>query len=146
MEVTLKELLMEIENKWERPSIDDERDAIESVETEYDMEIGSIVNAFPNGNMRMLPDSIWQSLQNTDSTKTESFYDLVQVIQKQQKKDPSYDKDWKGLRDVYSDDIKKMKAPIVVKHKGDYILVSGNARLMVAKAMKISPFVFLVQV
>ena len=146
MEVTLKQLLLEIENKWEIPSLNDEMDAVNSVADEFDIDTDDIIKNFPNGELRMLPNSIWEKLQNTDSTKSNSYYDIVQIIQKHQKKDPSYEKDWKNLKDGYSDDVKKMKSPIVVKKGKDYILISGNARLMVAKVMKISPLVYLFQV
>lgn len=143
MEITLKQLLLEIDNKWEIPSLNDEEAAIRSAAEEFDLSLKTIVDRFPSGQLRLMPQKVWERLKNTDSTKTESFYDMVQTIQKHQKKDPTYEKDWKNIKDGFKDDVKKMKAPIVVRHKNEYILLAGNARLMVAKAMNVPPFVYL---
>lgn len=143
MEVTLKQLLLEIEQKWEIPSLNDEEDSIRSAAEEFELSVKEIIAKFPTGQLRLLPKKVWETLQNTDSTNTYSFYDVVNVIQKHQKKDPSYEKDWQDIKDGYKDDFKKMDAPIVIKRGKDYILLAGNARLMVAKAMGITPFVYL---
>lgn len=142
MGTSLKQLLLEIENKWEKPSFEEERSEFEKIAEELDLDMSELERNFTNGELRMFPKKIWNQLKNTDSTKTTSFDDLVQVIQKMKKTDPEFDRDWKGIALA----IKKglpMKAPIILKHKKAYYLIAGNTRLMVAKAMDNQPFIWL---
>jgi hypothetical protein len=146
MELSLKRLIIESEQKWEKPSFEEEREEFERTAEELDIPIEKLETAFKEGNLRMMPKSIWEKLKNTDSTKTESFYELVMVLQKYQKKDPEFERDWKGLRKAFDKKL-PMKAPIVLKHDKEFYLISGNTRLMVAKVLETQPvFIYLVSV
>jgi hypothetical protein len=143
MELSLKRLLTEIEQKWEKPSFGEEREEFERTAEELDLKLEKLHDAFKNGNLRLLPKSIWEKLNNTDSIKTDSFDSLVQVLQKYKKKDPEFERDWLGMKNAYKKGL-PMKAPIVLKHKGEYHLIAGNTRLMVARVLGVQPFVFLI--
>ena len=88
--------------------------------------------SFKNGNLSMLTDKKWNRLRNTESTKVTSFYDITQIIQKK----PDY-KDVEGIRNAY-DNQKAVYAPIIMFYEGDYHLVAGNTRLMLAKAYRLT--------
>lgn len=143
MSLSLKRLIIESEQKWEKPSFNEELEEFERTAEELDLDINSLKNAFENGELRMLPSRIWEKIKNTDSLKTDSFDSIVQVIQKYQKKDPEFERDWRGLKNSYN---KKhpMKAPIVLKHNKEFYLIAGNTRLMVAKVLGVTPFVYLI--
>lgn len=143
MDLKLKDLILESEKKWKIPSFNDEYNNLEFIAEQLDLSMDTIKTEFNQGELRILPNSIWDKLKNTDSTKTENFHDLVQVIQKYQKKDPEYSKDWKSIKNGMKDSMAKMTAPVVMKHGKDYYLISGNCRLMVAKALSVQPFVYL---
>jgi hypothetical protein len=143
MELSLKRLITESEQKWEKPSFEEEREEFTRTAEELDLNIDALEKSFKSGNLRMLPNRVWDKLKNTDSNKTESFDQLVQVIQKYKKKDPTFERDWLGLKKAYKQGL-PMKAPIVLKHGKEFYLIAGNTRLMVAKVLGVQPFIYLV--
>jgi hypothetical protein len=146
MDISLKRLITESEQKWEKPSFDEEKEEFERTAEELDIPLSELEDAFNHGNLRMMPKPIWEKLKNTDSANTETFDELVQILQKYKKKDPEFERDWRTLRKAFDKKL-PMKAPIVLKHDKEFYLISGNTRLMVAKVLETQPvFIYLVSV
>ena len=140
--IKLKDLLIETKNVWKKPTYKSEDKAFDEAAEELDLDIAKIKKSFNNGAIKPLVKDVWSQLKNTDSTKTDTFHDLVQILQKYEKSDPEFKKDWKGIQNGFKKK-SSMVAPIIMKHGKQYYMISGNTRLMVAKAMTIQPYVYL---
>lgn len=93
-----------------------------------------------NGKMNALNDEMWSRLENTDSCDIEEGdWETVESKSKEASRDFLVSKN-------KIEDGELLDAPIIVKIGGTLHLVSGNTRLMVAKALGIKPQVYLFEV
>jgi hypothetical protein len=112
---------------WEKPSKDEEKNEFSRYPKKY-------WNKFEAGRLVDLDEKTWSNLKNTDSY---SIKDIDHA---------------KELANIYKRDIEsilkadKLPAPIVVEKNKEYELVSGNTRLMVARALKIKPKIWLIEI
>jgi ABC-type proline/glycine betaine transport system ATPase subunit len=84
-----------------------------------------------------LDEDIWQQLKNTDSLRiAEGDWNAVKNI-------IGETRDWRALKAAMMRG-ERIDAPIIVKIGTEYHKVSGNTRLMVARALGIRPKVLLV--
>jgi hypothetical protein len=127
---------------WIIPSFRKEKGEIERVAKHLGQD-GSFVEKFllheVTAILVPLTDEIWGKLENTDSdsVKFGAWNDVAECA-------GQVHRDWQTLRDrmvVGSE----MDAPIIYQSNGTYHLVSGNTRLMVAKALGITPQVVIVE-
>lgn len=81
------------------------------------------------GSLQVLSSEIWEQLENTDSNTEISNGDF----QKAKELAQHYKKDYDGLVAAIEKG-EKLSAPIILHWNGCYHLVSGNTRLMIAKA------------
>ena len=132
---------------WKKTSFDDELSEFKRTTEEYTPEQGSarkkaiesnlqyLKQQYNKSNPIMLTDQIWKSLGNTDSWGIKNLSDVNDRILKNSKTS--------GMRDATSVVMEYMsgsvRAPIVLQTGDGYILIAGNTRLMVAKALGISP-------
>ncbi len=90
-----------------------------------------------------LTDELWSKLENTDSYDIPAEdWDLVE--HHAVAGHPEHARDWRSLRVKIESGV-SIDAPIVLKIGNELHLVSGNTRLMVARAKGIIPNVLLVQ-
>lgn len=138
--VSLKKILVENKIRWDFPILEEESNSFINASQELEIHHSDLLEAYKNGKILPLSSKNWDKLQNTDSTKVTSFLDIVETIQKYQKNDPDYSRDWKSIKEGYKTG--NMKAPIIAITKNGHYLIEGNARLMVAKAMGIKPWAY----
>lgn len=92
------------------------------------------------GELVPLSDVVWENLENTDSKDiTAGDWATVEhnsIVLK---------RNYTDLRDKLQAG-KEIDAPIIMRYKNSYHLVSGNTRLMVARALSMRPRVLLFEV
>ncbi len=93
-----------------------------------------------------LSEQVWKDLDNTDS------YDIVREgwvrvneHVEHTNKETGSNRDWRYLKQKIEQE-QELDASIILKHDGEFHLVSGNTRLMVARALGITPKVLLVEI
>jgi hypothetical protein len=94
------------------------------------------------GRLMELSEEVWSRLGNTDSFDIgESGWNTV----RQHSDSQEVKRDWESLKNllVRGDAV---DAPIIMKRRGEYHLVSGNTRLMVARALGMRPHVLLFEI
>lgn len=81
---------------------------------------------------------LWTKLENTDSNDVKKGeWEKIENLSDQ------VNRDWEDIKKKMENNT-TMDAPIILKYKDVYHLVSGNTRLMVAKALGITPRVMIV--
>ena len=90
-----------------------------------------------------LSEEMWGQLENTDSYDI-ALEDWSDVEGHAVAGHANHPRDWQLLKAQYEEGA-SIEAPIVLKTKDVLHLVSGNTRLMVARALKIIPKVLLVE-
>ena len=114
------------------------RRVAEYFDEDADSFTGKFLQAFQNGAMIRLNTKLWEQLENTDSSKiSQNDWDAVKYYAEQ------YKRDWESLKKKMEEK-SELDAPIVLRYKNILHLVSGNTRLMVARAMGETPNVLLV--
>ncbi len=146
----------EIKPNWARPNLEKERGEIERVIKEFLLEesteenIRRVINALEASPLVDLSDSEWESLENTDS-----FHNI----------EPGHIEEAERITDEYNEELLpenkrdfqnilnsimrggNMEAPTILKNKdGKLHLISGNTRLMIARALRIRPKVIIGQI
>lgn len=125
------------------PNITAERGEFERVGKTYGLDyIELIRQAGTAGRLVKLSEEVWSQLGNTDSFSIdESDWNTVR-----QHSDTQEEKrDWESLKNILMRG-DSVDAPIIMKRGGEYHLVSGNTRLMVARALGMRPYVFLFEI
>lgn len=92
------------------------------------------------GELMLLSDLVWNTLDNTDS-KDITLGDWATVAHNS----VVLKRNYVDLKDKLQAG-KEIDAPVIMKYKNTYHLVSGNTRLMVARALGIRPNVLLFEV
>jgi hypothetical protein len=93
-----------------------------------------------NGDLVTLEENVWSSLENSDSPTIEiGGWEQVQELSSQ------VNRDWENLKNKLEQGT-VLQAPIVMKFGDSFHLVAGNTRLMVSKAMGITPKVLLFEI
>lgn len=110
---------------WVKPKKIEEKDEFSRYPKKY-------WNRFEDGKLIDLDEEIWAKLENTDSY-------LIDSMEQAREFASIYKKD---IENILKAD--KLPAPIIVKIEDKYELVSGNTRLMVARALKIKPKVWVI--
>lgn len=132
---------------WIRPEIKKEMGEIKRVLQYFlGLEVTSesvdyLVKIIEKSEPVKLTTDIWQNLENTDSWHNIEYGEVEEVYKKieksNQKLEPRYRRNAytivKGMKSG------NMEMPIIIKKEGVYHLVSGNTRLMVCRALKITP-------
>ena len=133
-----------IENQKEQfifPNLGKEYGEFERVAEKYSLtsarELITIARA---GKLVTLSEDLWSQLENTDSYHINED-DFGQVAEFS----TMVNRDWESLKDKIVAG-QELDAPIVMKLQGHYHVVSGNTRLMVARAAAIRPKVLLFEV
>lgn len=115
------------------PSITKEESALQDAAENIHLNLKQLTTAFHLGRLIPLSDNMWKSLENSDSWKTNSQEDLH----------GNCEKEWNLLMKAFKQN-NVIEAPIVLELNGKYHLLSGDAKLMCMKVMKIEPQVYLI--
>ena len=121
--------------KWHKPSIESEIEAFEQAARVLSLDLETVLQKVARGWMEEMSDSVWSQLQNSDSWKIESMEEAEKISNLR-------DKNLASIIGAIIDG-KGVPAPIVLflSDRTPY-LVSGNTRLMAAKALGSVPEVF----
>ncbi len=116
------------------PDITKERGEFERVADTFGVDSETLVFlASEEGRLRDLSNEIWEKLDNTDSNKYEKDnWEAVREFSEM------CGRDWLDLKKKIEKG-NRIDAPIIMKYGELYHLVSGNTRLMVARALGIIP-------
>ena len=90
--------------------------------------------------LEVLTNEIWEKLENTDSNQVIENDDLDKVIELSEE----YDREWKTKLETIKNN-HSIPAPIIFEMNGRYHKVSGNTRLMLAKALGKIPMIAIVR-
>lgn len=121
--------------EWLKP--DNELGELKRTALELNISYQKLLSAYKNGNITKLNDRDWSMLQNTDSWETTDMSYVKKYANE-------YGRDVDRLVNAFLQD-EKMDAPIVLSIDDSMYLVAGNTRLMVARALGIIPYVWLIQ-
>lgn len=125
------------------PDVKKELGEIERVAKEYGGEyekefITEFIKRGSKQALSSLESWLWSKLENTDSNDVKKGeWEKVKDLSDQVRRD------WEDIKKKMEDNT-TMDAPIILKYKDTYHLVSGNTRLMVAKALGVTPRVMIV--
>ncbi len=125
---------------FKEPDIFKEKGELERVAEKYEIDSSVLIYQAQQGKMRMLSESVWSTLDNTDSYDIEAGdwgtveHNAFQV-----------GRDWQSVKTALETGV-LLDAPIIMKQGDKTHLVSGNTRLMVARAMGIRPVVWVFEV
>ena len=123
---------------WHKPLLKHEGGELKRVAQEHGLDHSALKASFKAGKQVPLPNHIWKKLQNTDSYHTDT-------PQKAHSLAKQYGRDSHSIGKVMKNG-GNMPAPVVMKHKGEYHLVGGNTRLMMARAHKVKPQVHMMEI
>ena len=140
--IHLKSLITENSFPWKSPSIQGANENIDMLCDDLLLEKDTVLKSFNTGQIVYFSPSKLEKLKNAKIPQVNTFLDLVEYMQSEQKKNPEYNRDWKSIKNA----LKKkdmMEAPVVMKHKNDYYLLDGNIRLMTARILNETPMVYL---
>jgi len=126
------------------PDVKNELGEVERVAQLYHSEtpqefIEKFILKSAESNLSTLSDFDWSRLENTDSGDVEKG-DWVSVGELAE----SHGRDWKILK-TQMESGGEIEAPIIYRNMNSLHLVSGNTRLMVAKALGVRPQVLVVE-
>lgn len=119
---------------WHKPNLEEEYNELKRVADEENISIKQLVAAANVSDVSPLTDSDWDRLENTDSNQSLSLKKF-RAIAKQ------YNRDSVSIENALRKNV-SLPAPIVLhRQEKNPTLVSGNTRLMAAKALGIKPYV-----
>ncbi len=137
----MKESFAEVATPFKYPNIQREEGEFERVGATFGVETSVLMFQAQKGELVTLSENIWRNLENTDSNRFERG-DWEAVAEHAKAHDVG--RDWEDLKSKLETG-KQLDAPIIMKFGERYHLVSGNTRLMVARAKGIRPTVLLFQ-
>ena len=138
-----------INPNWIRPDLKRERGEIERVLQEFLGEVPSkenlkrVMEILDNAPMAELSEELWESLENTDSfhnIRPGHLEDIEKIVEEyNQELDPENKRYFERHLERYLKGI-PMETPTIIRNKdGISHLISGNTRLMVARALGVRP-------
>ena len=119
------------------------RIAIELFPLNEKFSVKSFIEEVKKSKLVPLKENLWAQLENTDSYGISlGCWDDVKYHAVDG--NPEHPRDWQGLKRLMEAK-GSLEAPIILKYaENKYHLVSGNTRLMVARALGVSPQILLV--
>jgi hypothetical protein len=129
--------------QFKYPNIMKEEGEFERVAQTFGIEASVLMFQAQNGELVQLDNDVWDKLENTDANSFEAGD--WEAVHDHSNPDGEKKRDWEDLKNKL-DDGAVLNAPIIMKFGERYHLVSGNTRLMVARAKGISPKVLIFEV
>ena len=125
------------------PDIESETGEFERVADAFGIDSSVLMFLAHDGQLVSLDLELWSKLENTDSNSFEAGD--WSTVHSHSNPDGEQKRDWENLRDKVEGG-KVLDAPIIMKYGNRYHLVSGNTRLMVARAKGIVPKVLIFEI
>lgn len=136
----MKESFEQPSSLFVHPDTQKEKDELERVEREFGIDSSVLIFAARDGVFTELSDGVWDTLENTDSNRfVEGDWEEVKRLSEK------YERDWEDLRQKLEAGT-PLDAPIIMQFGDRYHLVSGNTRLMVARAMGLRPKAYIFKI
>lgn len=136
----MKESLEAQKEHFKFPDIDTERGEFERVASSYGVDADTLLFlAEEEGVLQDLGEDLWLKLENTDSNcfGVGAWDEVREASESQEVK-----REWKTLKEKMERG-ESLDAPIIAVVEGVPHLVSGNTRLMVARALGVTPKVLI---
>ena len=128
----------------ERESTEIQRVAKEFAHADQDQFLSRFIETARESQLTQLSEDVWSNLENTDSFDVNrGDWDLVN--NHAVNGHPHRPRDWKLLKSKMENN-ENIEAPMLCKFGDRYHLVSGNTRLMVARALGVMPSVLMVDI
>ncbi len=128
-------------DNFKKPDVLAERGEFTRVAATFGFDEGVLMHVASNeGRLVPLSAVVWNELDNTDSNRFE-IGEWSAVAEHA----TAVGRDWQTIKEAFEKG-QQYDAPIVMKFRDAYHLVSGNTRLMVARALGIEPRVWLFEV
>ena len=125
------------------PDISSELGEFERVASTFGLDSSVLMFLAHEGELVPLNSDIWENLENTDSNSfLEGDWDSVHD---HSNPDGKKKRDWEEVRNNLNSG-KTLDAPIIMKYGDQFHLVSGNTRLMVARASGVFPKILLFEI
>lgn len=127
------------QERFKYPDIEAERGEFERVAATFNLDADTLMFlAKEEGFLTPLTEEIWEKLENTDSNtfnqKDTDAWDKIKECCEAQ----DQPRDWQKFKKLEGQGI-AVDAPIILKYEDHYHKVAGNTRLMVARALGITP-------
>ncbi|HUO56037.1 MAG TPA: hypothetical protein VMU27_01195 [Candidatus Paceibacterota bacterium] len=132
------------------PNVEKELGEIERVAQKYSPQdpevfVNTFVEKAKQATLVDLTEEVWGSLDNTDSFYIPAGgWEKIAEHVEYENKETGANRSWEDLRRKMQQG-QELDAPIIFKHSDGIHLVSGNTRLMVARALGKKPKVLLVE-
>lgn len=125
---------------FREPNLEVERGEFRRVASTFGIDDSVLLyQAEHEGSMVKLTDAIWSQLSNTDSYQIAADgHEAASEIA------ATYSRDYHAIAEQMY--VEPIDAPIIMKYGDTYHLVSGNTRLMAARAYGVTPNVWLFEV
>lgn len=133
------------------PSLENEAGEIERVATNYSPEnerdfIEVFLGVFKKSHLKDLTEDVWSQLENTDSFDVKrGDWAAIEEHVTYSNQATGAKRDWRDIKQKMESE-EELDAPIILKYDDRYHLVSGNTRLMVARALGKLPQALIVEI
>ncbi len=124
---------------WIAPDVMDELSELRQTSKEFGLPLQSLFSAVENGKMEVLSDDLWHKLDNTDSLRATTDAGAKRIAKKNRK-------DFDYINEAFLNN-QELPAPIVlVMPDHAPYLITGNTRLLAAKAGNETPSVWMTEI
>ncbi len=129
---TIDKVSSKVASVWNRPLLDEEKSDLLKLSESEGVDLNKLIEEFKSARMVSLGDETWSRLENTNSFN-------IKNIESARKVSKLSGDDVEPILQSLGNET-SLPAPIVYQRDdGSVVLVCGNARLIAAKAMKITP-------
>ena len=124
--------------RWLVPLLEEELSEFIRVSKELGINLTILFSLFDEGTVEVMDNQTWCSLENTDSGQALSVDDVIQIS-------TSYERDARVLLSAFRAETDMYMPIVLFLETGKTHLVSGNTRLMICRALNITPRFFKLQ-
>lgn len=128
---------------FKHPNIENEDGEFNRVAETFGVEASTLISQAHKGELIQLTENLLNSLENTNANTFEAGD--WEAVHNHSNPDGVFKRDWQVLRDKIEAGV-VLDAPIIMKFGSRYHLVSGNTRLMIARAKGIYPKILLFEI
>jgi hypothetical protein len=123
-------------NTWFKPDLSEEKNELIRQANTLNIKKENIFQAFQNGKLQTISQSIWNKMENTNSNDKKLTWNQINSWE---------NKDVKNIKNALKEKY-PLPAPIVLKYKNKYYCVAGNTRLSMSKLLNVTPKVWMIDI